>query len=237
MVPTSLHRASHPSNTLRIMAWGASSNASPNPEDATPAASNTELLSIQNSVSSLTPTADVRNRYFMPGSTWTLNGLAPTTSYGNPGNTGGNGIGTSLIGNSTMETYFQPANTSFTTQLGNCLVCHQIYPYPQNYVRMTARVPVFNKSNPAKWTATGQYQTTQLALVGMHVVGSAAGHPEMIWSTFEHFGNTPNGAYQYINGANKVVAVPQNTSGFPEKLSSKSMAPFTVGIPLLLPPS
>jgi hypothetical protein len=137
-----------PSNTLRIMAWGASSNASPNPEDATPAASNTELLSIQNSVSSLTPTADVRNRYFMPGSTWTLNGLAPTTSYGNPGNTGGNGIGTSLIGNSTMETYFQPANTSFTTQLGNCLVCHQIYPYPQNKQPTADVSHIYEKTQP-----------------------------------------------------------------------------------------
>jgi membrane associated rhomboid family serine protease len=26
----------------------------------------------------------------------------------------------------------------------------------------------------------------------MHVVGSVKGHPEMIWSTFEHVSNTPN---------------------------------------------
>ncbi|MDT7543037.1 MAG: hypothetical protein QOE33_2941 [Acidobacteriota bacterium] len=70
-----------------------------------------------------------------------------------------------------------------------------------SYVTMTATIPTYNKANPNLWTPTGQ-KTVQLALVGMHVVGSTVGHPEMIWATFEHFGNTPNAAYSYINTGN-----------------------------------
>jgi hypothetical protein len=36
-----------------------------------------------------------------------------------------------------------------------------------------------------------------MALVGMHIVGSTKGHPEMIWATFEHICNTPNATYGY----------------------------------------
>src|SRR5215470_1783594 len=58
------------------------------------------------------------------------------------------------------------------------------------YVTTTATIPTYDKSNPNKWVANGQ-KTVQLALVGMHVVGSTKGHPEMIWATFEHVGNSP----------------------------------------------
>lgn len=85
-------------------------------------------------------------------------------------------------------------------------------PNLSSYVTMTATIPTYNKSNPNLWTPTGQ-KTVQLALVGMHVVGSTVGHPEMIWATFEHFGNTPNAAYSYINTGNVTTNVPQNTAG------------------------
>jgi hypothetical protein len=41
------------------------------------------------------------------------------------------------------------------------------------------------------------YYSTQLALVGMHVVGSARRRPEMIWATFEHVDNAPRARYAY----------------------------------------
>jgi hypothetical protein len=53
-----------------------------------------------------------------------------------------------------------------------------------SYVTIDAMVPSYNKSNPASWTVDGKRQA-RLALVGMHVVGSVAGHPEMVWATFE----------------------------------------------------
>ncbi len=84
---------------------------------------------------------------------------------------------------------------------------------PNSYITMMGTVPTYDTGNPTKWTPKGQ-KTVLLALVGIHVVGSASGHPELIWATFEHFGNSPNGAYTYnsINGPNPKT-VPQKTTG------------------------
>jgi hypothetical protein len=82
------------------------------------------------------------------------------------------------------------------------------------YITMMGTVPTYDTTNPKQWTANGGQKKIKLALVGIHVVGSANGHPEMIWATFEHFGNTPNAAYAYNskNGPNPKT-VPQNTMG------------------------
>ncbi|HWA89161.1 MAG TPA: hypothetical protein VG889_03950 [Rhizomicrobium sp.] len=80
------------------------------------------------------------------------------------------------------------------------------------YATVQGIIPTYTKS-PTQWTATNQYVTAPLALVGMHVVGSATNHPEMIWSTFEHFGNAPSAAYTYVNTGGATITVPQNTSG------------------------
>jgi hypothetical protein len=69
---------------------------------------------------------------------------------------------------------------------------------PANYIQMTATIPTYNTSNPALWTP-GPTKNATLVMVGMHVVGSVAGHPEMIWSSFEHFGTSPPAAYQYTS--------------------------------------
>jgi hypothetical protein len=113
-----------PSNILRMKPWGAASNASPNPLDANAVASNTEIVSINHSVLSKIPAGDVRVNYFMLGSTWTIGGAAPTTNFGNPGNTGGNIVGTSQLSNTTMETYSQ-GNATFVAGGSNCFFCHR----------------------------------------------------------------------------------------------------------------
>jgi len=69
-------------------------------------------------------------------------------------------------------------------------------PNPSDYITIRGTIPTYDTSNPNHWAVTGQ-KTTQLAMVGMHVVGSVKGHPEMVWATFEHFGNTPNADFQY----------------------------------------
>jgi hypothetical protein len=96
---------------------------------------------------------------------------------------------------------------------------------PSNYIRIQATVPTYDTSNPALWTPTGT-KTTTLAMVGMHVVGSTAGHPEMIWATFEHFGNTPNAAYSYVNSSNVVTPVGQTTAGTWLFSATNATAPF-----------
>jgi hypothetical protein len=80
------------------------------------------------------------------------------------------------------------------------------------YITITATIPTFDKSDPTKWIPNGSKQA-QLALVGMHVVGTAAGHPEMIWSTFEHVGNTPVAPYSYSDTRDQIVNVPASTGG------------------------
>ena len=51
------------------------------------------------------------------------------------------------------------------------------------YITTTAVVPTYNTSSTTDWKPTST-ETIQLALVSMHVVGSTAGHPEMIWASF-----------------------------------------------------
>ncbi len=100
-------------------------------------------------------------------------------------------------------------------------------PDPTNYVTMMATIPTYDASNPNQWTPNGQ-KTVKLALVGMHVVGSTAGHPEMIWATFEHLGNTPNDQYQYVNTNGQTITVPRTTSGTWLFSASNSNGPFNV---------
>jgi hypothetical protein len=83
-------------------------------------------------------------------------------------------------------------------------------PNADTYVTIKAIIPTYDKSNPNKWVENGQ-RTAKLALVGMHIVGSVAGHPEMIWATFEHEKNSPNAAYSYVDKNNNVKQVPADT--------------------------
>lgn len=88
-----------------------------------------------------------------------------------------------------------------------------------SYITMNATIPTYSPAVPPPagtktLTATGQ-QTVKLALVSMHVVGSAAGHPEMIWATFEHVNNAPAASYSYINTSGSTVAVNQNVALVP----------------------
>ncbi len=91
-----------------------------------------------------------------------------------------------------------------------------------SYITRTATIPTYDTSNPNEWVPNGS-KTTTMALVGMHVVSSVAGHPEMIWSTFEHICNSPQASYYYAAGpiSSKVVRprvhhYDHNDSGSPQ---------------------
>jgi len=102
-------------------------------------------------------------------------------------------------------------------------------PRPEYYVSLSALVPVYQVSADGKtWKPTGQYKPATLALVGIHVVGSLTNHPEMAWSTFELFGNTPNATYQYLNSNNQLTQVPQNTTGNWLFCQTNCQGPFNV---------
>jgi len=77
---------------------------------------------------------------------------------------------------------------------------------PRKYITMTATIPTYDISNDQRWTPNGTEQT-QLALVGLHVVGSVSGNPNQVWATFEHVDNAPMAPYSYNNVANQVITV------------------------------
>lgn len=78
-----------------------------------------------------------------------------------------------------------------------------------DYITMDAIIPTYTKTD-TKWTPKGS-KTAKLALVGVHIVGSTAGHPEMVWATFEHVNNTPNLSYSYVDSDNKEKTVKADT--------------------------
>ena len=98
-------------------------------------------------------------------------------------------------------------------------------PNLSSYITMTATIPTYNTSNPDQWTPNGQ-KNALLALVGIHVVGSTKGHPEMIWATFEHFNNAPRGTYAYINSSNATTTVNQSSAGAWLFTATNSAGPF-----------
>ena len=69
----------------------------------------------------------------------------------------------------------------------------------KEYITTKAFVPVYKKDSAGKkWTWDGKTRRQALlAMVGFHVVGSTAKHPEMVWATFEHEKNSPNANYKY----------------------------------------
>lgn len=69
-----------------------------------------------------------------------------------------------------------------------------------DYITISAEVPTYNTcTSQTSWAQNSQVETKTLALVGLHIVGTVAGHPEMIWATFEHVNNAPNFPYSYTN--------------------------------------
>jgi len=96
---------------------------------------------------------------------------------------------------------------------------------PEKFIRAKAEVNTYDKSNPNDWVPNGT-EIVELAMVGLHVVGSTAGHPELLWGTFEHFSNNPAAAYDYsrISGGN--LNVPQNTTGSWIFCANGAAAPF-----------
>src|SRR5262249_40814135 len=71
---------------------------------------------------------------------------------------------------------------------------------PSKYIRMNALIPTYNTMDPTgqSWPLSNDPpKKAELALVGMHIAGSAFGNPDMIWATFEHVDNVPIAPSQY----------------------------------------
>ncbi|TGD59195.1 hypothetical protein [Flavobacterium humi] len=103
-------------------------------------------------------------------------------------------------------------------------------PNPSDYVIVKGTVPNYILTSANLWTRSGT-KTVNLALVGMHIVGSVAGHPEMIWGTIEHVNNTPNPNYTYTTTLGTTATVLADTNfgaGTPWLFSSATASSFNV---------
>jgi len=104
-----------------------------------------------------------------------------------------------------------PDPNALTVEVKMSWVDASTLPSSGDYITVSATVPNYNMSNPKQWVPSGTKDIT-LALVGVHFVATVAGHPEMIWASFEHFGNSPSAAYTYTStSGNKTIA--QDSTG------------------------
>lgn len=103
-------------------------------------------------------------------------------------------------------------------------------PDTSGYIVIDAMVPnIVPTGKPdGSWASDPNNPTkkAKLALVGAHIVGSVAGHPEMIWATFEHQSNTPSATYSYQKTDGTTGTVTQSTSGNWTFCSNGSAGPF-----------
>ncbi|MFT4113657.1 hypothetical protein [Silvibacterium sp.] len=105
-----------------------------------------------------------------------------------------------------------PDSIALSVEIKMSWVDASTVPNAGDYVTVKATVPQYQITDKgATWVPNGTKNIT-LALVGVHFVGTVAGHPEMIWATFEHFGNTPNAAYTYAS-LSGIKTVPQDSLG------------------------
>ena len=102
---------------------------------------------------------------------------------------------------------------ALAVELKTAWVDAAVVKHPDQYITVTAQVPTYDTSNAQHWVQNGT-KSMKVALVGMHIVGSAQGHPDLIWATFEHLGNAPDYGYAYVNSQKQVINVgPSQGSG------------------------
>jgi hypothetical protein len=95
------------------------------------------------------------------------------------------------------------APESLAMELKTSWVVADTLPNKEDYFRIVGYVPHFPIGTNASQTVLPSVdrgaagQVVELALVGMHVVGTVQHHPEFVWASFEHVDNAPNAPYYY----------------------------------------
>jgi hypothetical protein len=88
------------------------------------------------------------------------------------------------------------ANTNVVEYKSAWMIVDEKHP-PSNYFVVPARVPHYvvsgNSLTQAKTNGKPAFDSVKVALIALHVVFTLPGHPEMIWSTFEHVHMDGNG--------------------------------------------
>jgi hypothetical protein len=95
---------------------------------------------------------------------------------------------------------------------------------PRNYITTRAVVPIFRTLPSGEIVKDGaKTRIVTVALLGIHVVGTIEGHPEFIWSTFEHV------SHQQKAWARDVApAAKQNADGAKPIMIEKKVAAYAL---------
>ena len=101
---------------------------------------------------------------------------------------------------------------TLTMELKSSWVLASSVPDKSKFVTMNAVVPTFKKDSSTTWSKSVN-QTVELALVGLHIVGTVQNHPEFVWITYEHIMNAPDDAYYYENTSGQTALQAYDSSG------------------------
>jgi len=106
-----------------------------------------------------------------------------------------------------------PDSNTLTMELKSSWVETTDLANPGDYITINTTVPTYTQSADNKTLTPAGTKPAKLALVGLHVVGSTNGHPEMIWATFEHVNNAPNRQYTYTTASGAPATKPADGAG------------------------
>jgi hypothetical protein len=108
-----------------------------------------------------------------------------------------------------------PDGNALTLELKTAWIDAATLADASDYITTVAAVPRYLRTSNAVWTVDPDQPTEvkTLALVGMHVVGPVNGHPEMVWSTFEHRSNAPDNDFYFNSVFGENIEVPYSALG------------------------
>jgi hypothetical protein len=103
---------------------------------------------------------------------------------------------------------------------------------PKNYITTRAVVPVFKTAANGEIVKDGdRTRLVTVALLGLHVVGTIEGHPEFIWSTFEHVSHEKKAWIRDVAPAAKANPGPTHPTIVENRASSYALYPTEKGKP------
>jgi hypothetical protein len=109
-----------------------------------------------------------------------------------------------------------PDNAAMSVELKSSWIDATGLANVNDYITIDATIPTYTppltQPNNMQSTQTGT-KPTKLALVGIHIVGSTLGHPELLWTTFEHVNNTPNPQYTFTTTSGGTGTQPADGPG------------------------
>ena len=101
---------------------------------------------------------------------------------------------------------------------------------PKNYITTRSVIPVFKTAPDGSIVKDGdKTRVVTVALLGLHVVGTIEGHPEFIWSTFEHVSHAQKAWVRDVAPTAKVNPDPSRVAVVETSLPSYSLYPAEKG--------